>query len=537
MKSRPPSLSLDEARRRLRELGYLDGRVERFVFRRALAGRGGLFLPAVLLGDFSATLAAVAAVESAEPGFGQSPGSVTALLIHLFAAFLLPAALLGLVLAQAADRSRAPSRAATLAGLVAAGLVLTLWVAGSYGLGGLSLHALVWGVPVSATALLLARSVRSGLLARVYAHSGRLPERPRSKVFLAAAVLGMLVAAAIFALRRPLEPVRPPQPTPQREQVVVIAVDGLQLDAADSGASSRLRALLARGATGWWPAEKASPPEIWMNLATGVPASRHGVRALARVRPLGSSLALRPPFGSAWYLAGVGNILGTVSSAPVSARDRESLTFWEIHASTGLSAVSVGWWSSGPWPGATVVENEEILSLASSGADVDRVAIERLSEARKLSGDTLQTVYLPSLDILRKDRTLRSEALARIENHLEEEVRRAEASVPARVLIVLAGDSHPRPSALGRMIVFDGRPRPQGIRIRPQDVAPSLLARAGVPVARDLPGRPVAALFRPGSLETATVETYGPRVAPRSRQFAASDRQYLEKLKSLGYLN
>jgi hypothetical protein len=57
-------------------------------------------------------------------------------------------------------------------------------------------------------------------------------------------------------------------------------------------------------------------------------------------------------------------------------------------------------------------------------------------------------------------------------------------------------------------------------------------------VAADLPGHPVAALFPPGALETTTVPTYGTRAitaaAPRS---AFTDREYLEKLKSLGYLN
>ena len=72
--------------------------------------------------------------------------------------------------------------------------------------------------------------------------------------------------------------------------------------------------------------------------------------------------------------------------------------------------------------------------------------------------------------------------------------------------------------------------------IKPEDVAPSILARAGVPAAADLPGHPLATLFRPGSLETLTVATYGPRVAPPETRAPSTDREYLEKLKSLGYL-
>ena len=51
-----PAVGLAEARQRLKDLGYLDGRVERFVFRRALAGRGGLFLPGLLSLAFAAAL-------------------------------------------------------------------------------------------------------------------------------------------------------------------------------------------------------------------------------------------------------------------------------------------------------------------------------------------------------------------------------------------------------------------------------------------------------------------------------------------------
>jgi hypothetical protein len=58
-----------------------------------------------------------------------------------------------------------------------------------------------------------------------------------------------------------------------------------------------------------------------------------------------------------------------------------------------------------------------------------------------------------------------------------------------------------------------------------------------VPAARELAGRPVASLFPAKSLETATVESYGDRIAPVADLPRQSDREYLEKLRSLGYLN
>jgi hypothetical protein len=534
----PPSVSLEEARRRLKDLGYLDGRVERFVFRRAFEGRGGLFVPAVIAGAFAAALACAAAVETAEPAFGRAAGPFLAVLAHFFAASLLPAIPIAALLALAADRTRQPAVGGLAAGIAAGSLAIALWIGGSYALGGGFLHALIWGVPVSAAALLAAESVRSGFLARAYTHSRRLPERRRRGVFAAVAVFGMVVAAALFALRREPGAARPPQPRGQIDQVRVVAVDGLELDSEALRTSPKLKELFERGATGWWPADRVSPPELWMDLATGEPPGRHGVRALERVRPLGSSLALRPPPGMAWYLRGMGRFLGLVASAPVSANDRRRLTFWEVYSSAGLPSLAVNWWSSGPWPGAAVVGNEEVLQRAGSGIDVDRIALDALSQRRQLRADTLSTVYLPSLDIVRADPAARPRALSQIESSLGEQIDAAESAAHSFVLVVLAADSHPPEGGLGRMVVFDGgAARGSKVRIRPEDVAPSILARAGVPPAEDLPGRPVAALFRSRSLETATVPTYGPRIVTAPAQKSVTDREYLEKLKSLGYLN
>jgi len=533
----PPALSLDEARRRLRDLGYLNGGVERFLFRRAFAGRGGLFLPAILLGAFAAAIASLAAVETAEAGFGESLDAAAALVVHLFFSDLAIAALFALLLGFAAGRSRAPAGAATASGLAAAGAVFFLWIGGAWSLSReIPARALLWGAPVALAALLLARAVRTGFLARAYAHSRALPSRRRRRVFLAAALTGVLAAAAIFTSRGRPAPPPPALPAPRGGAVVVVAVDGLALDVKTSDALSGVRELLATGATGWWPAKKAAPPEVWTDLSTGETPPRHGVRALTRVRPKGSPIGLRPPLGTAWYLRRLGPALRLVSSAPVSASDRRRLAFWEVAASAGLPAAAVGWWASGPWPGAEVVGNEEILAGASDGISADRRAIEA-ARLRRRGGQQVLTVYLPGLDILRDDPNpeRRPEALLQLHRYLEEEVSRAIAGQGA--LVILAAESHAAPVSLGRMVVFDGRLPVKTLAIRPEDVAPSILARAGLPVAADLPGHPVAALFPPGVLETTTVPTYGTRTAPATPRSALTDREYLDKLKSLGYLN
>ncbi|MET0620465.1 MAG: hypothetical protein ABW056_09300 [Thermoanaerobaculia bacterium] len=553
--------TLDEARSRLRELGYLDAGVDRLLFRPVFEWRGGAFLMAILLGAFSAALAALAAVEASEPGFALSAAAAVSLLAHVFVADLLPAALLALALAAFASRARTPGVAATTAGMVSALLIFALWIGGTYSLAReVSARTLLWAIPIGVVALFLAAAVRLGFLALAFARAGKLPRRALRRVFAAAAALGLLVAILLLFSRRERPPAPSPQPSPRSAPVVVLAVDGLDLDGA--GKNGPAAEVLAGGATGWWPAELGSPPEIWTTLATGVDPAFHRVRALTRVRPLGSPLSLRPPWGTGWYLRGIGPRLGLVANAPVSHSDRRSLDFWEVAASAGIPSLSVGWWAAGPWPGAVVVENREVFARAADGPGADREAI-RVFESDSRKGFALSTVYLPGCDIAREDPAARAAAQERVAELLRVEVGRARAG--EIVLVVLAADSHPRPAALGRLIVFDGAGASGGksaesgsgqksagggsgqksarggsgqksVQVLPVDAAPSILARVGIPPARDLAGRPVASLFAPGTLETATVPSYGPRVAPPASTAPKGDQEYLEKLRSLGYL-
>jgi hypothetical protein len=386
-------------------------------------------------------------------------------------------------------------------------------------------------VPIGAAAILAGASVRAGYLARAYLHSRVLPERRRTRLaILAVAAAGLIGVAVALNLRSRPAPADPPRPSPRAGAVVVVAVDGLSAH-VDAGGS--LADFAAGAAAGWWPAEPAPPPEVWSDLSTGEPPHRHGVRALERVRPLGSPLAVRPPFGTAWYLKRLAPALHLATNAPVSVSDRRRLDFWEVAASAGLPTLSIGWWASGSWPGAAVVGNEELLAGARDGQEADLRARDLF---RKLSNDgqRIRTVYLPGLDILRGKPGSRDAALAGIVRFLSAEREKARSRGDA--FVVIAADSHAPAGAPQRILVFDGAP-PGSVRIRPEDVAISILARAGVPAARDLPGRAAEPLFAPGTLETATVATYGPRIAPPARAARGSDREYLEKLKSLGYLD
>ena len=176
--------------------------------------------------------------------------------------------------------------------------------------------------------------------------------------------------------------------------------------------------------------------------------------------------------------------------------------------------------------------NEEILAAASNGLEADRRAMDLFRAAPP--GQQVRTIYLPGLDILRNDAKKRRDGLDQVRRFLEDEISSGAASRDD-ALIVLACDSHS--PALARAFVFDGARAPTTSRVRPEDVTPSILARAGIAAARDLDGRPDAELFASGSLEAATVASYGLRVAPGDPRPRPADREYLEKLKSLGYLN
>ncbi|MCA1582244.1 MAG: hypothetical protein LC796_12820 [Acidobacteria bacterium] len=525
-------LELEEARHKLRDLGYLDGRVERYVFSRVFEGRRGILAPVAVALAAACAVGCVAAVLSAEPEFLRSGSGPLVLLLHLSAAFFLPAALAAAAGAAVADRSRAAGPGAAACGLLAAAAVFLLWIGGAWSLGrALRGSALLWGFPVAVAALGAARSARAAYLARAYAHSGVLPRARRHGTLFGIAAAGLVIAAAVFA-SRPEGVVSPRlHVAPRRERVVVVAIDGVAGGAAGAVGEPALAGLLEGAPAGWWRQEPGAPPELWTTVATGVDAVRHGVRALERVRPAGSPAALRAPVGSRWYLRVVGPALSLVSSAPVSAADRRALAFWEVAASAGLPSGAIGWWASGPWPGAVVVDNRHVLSLARTGEEADAVALERWPALR---GAAIAALYLPGPDILRRDPARRGAELERIGRFLAAEIRIARAG--ESVLVVLTADSHASAGSLARATVFDGRSSAL-VRIEAADVASSVLARAGIPAAEDLRGRAVPALFREGSLEKATVATYGARIAPAAGSSVTTDREYLRRLKALGYLN
>ncbi len=166
---------------------------------------------------------------------------MAALFAHVFAADLLPAALLALGLAVFAHRVRTPGVAATMAGMVAALLVFALWIGGTYSLAReLSARTRCSGPSRSvAAALFLAAAVRLGFLALAFARAGKLPRRTLRRVFAGAAALGLLVAILLLFSRREGPPAPAPQPSPRSTPMVVLGIDGLDLDGSGKDGRGR----------------------------------------------------------------------------------------------------------------------------------------------------------------------------------------------------------------------------------------------------------------------------------------------------------
>ena len=89
--------------------------------------------------------------------------------------------------------------------------------------------------------------------------------------------------------------------------------------------------------------------------------------------------------------------------------------------------------------------------------------------------------------------------------------------------------------------VLTGRREPPPARqlgdVSPLDIAPTLLARAGLAVARDMPGRVVAALA--GDAPVARIASYGAHRLPEHSPGgeAAWSRDEIERLRALGYVS
>ena len=585
----PERMSLEQARERLRERGYLDRGVEGAVLKGALATRTraqSLFLGAAVGALFLALALAlvetsVNAVASALPA-----GDAVVLFLWIAAGSLAVAALAVLVLVGAAlvrvrDRADADAVATEIAagfGVVAgvgavAAAVPTLRAAGS-GAAAAVLVALALAV------LVAVRTARGVTLAALLA-TGRAvfgsPRRLRLAGLLVA-LLALSAGAVLWFVRR--EPVAP-EPlvvTANTRRAVVVGVDGWSDRYLGEGES--FAATFGVAGAGYVKPER-DLAAFWTTVATAESAARHGIGALDLVRIAGVGAPLRPTGVSAFFLGKVLPALGAARRESVTAAARRVPAAWEVARRAGVPSLVVNWWTTYPAGdgGGTVLSNHLFFAARSGGslagegwppeavaraaalapratpstgmldrlvadaAGLDDFALRAFLDALARETPRLSLLYLPGLDIL-------GAALSDPGRSASDRVALAEAvTAEARKIRAFLDDPAWRDGVDLVVVLFDGGRGDEGGVVRlagplarpdasatitPADIAPTVLAALGIPASREAAGKVCAPLLQPGAVTTATVASWGLR--PRGASVDVDPKEYVENLKSLGYL-
>ncbi len=383
----PPAY--DEVRRKLEELGYLDGPIGRFVLRDVTGGVVRAAAKAALLGGpLLGGLLAGAAVAANRPLLR----AIDALVLWLYFGLLAIAALFVLdVIAASATAALARRRGARSGDTLRASLFIALPMlfylvllrarrpAGA-SLGGDVAFLLVAGAATLFVAWLVGLVSLAGIIGR----TGSVPDRARRPLISVVIVLLPLVAFGVVAraiatraeFRGAVSSPFAMDATAQR--VIVLGVDGLDGGLVEAlepeGAVEPLLRLFRSGAV--FPLRRPSgqePPQVWTTIATGVPADVHGIRGagVARLPGVATPLRREGPIP----LAVAFRFLLPARIIPASGVARSVLALWEI-AALRVRSASIGWWAS--WPARSgdgtasgYVVSDRVLAKLIAGRDED----------------------------------------------------------------------------------------------------------------------------------------------------------------------
>ena len=410
--------NVDQLRERLRALGYLDARVDRYVLGSAASGAGrarfaiaaGLRV-GIVAGAMLGVSAAIALAARA-PGFISSrrDAIILALALSLVFAVVSAAAVSATVLAAswyASRSSRLTSRrahvVATSAGILvalASAAYLALWWTAARDV--LTSLTSGWNIAAlaiaAAVALLLAHAVSVVILAALarardgadISAGGLLS----SRAFLA--VFGVLLFAGSAALvatggdPRAATAAAPITVSPTGVALRVIAIDGFDTDVSarlmTAGALPSLSRLLlgARIPLEPEPGTTPDPARDWTTIATGQPAARHGIASLEGRRAVGIDGRLPQARGAAVEtLLNAADLLRLTTPSIASGAERRDPAFWEIASAAGLRTAVVNWWAT--WPASAgddvVITDRALLRLDTGGALDAEIAPAALYES------------------------------------------------------------------------------------------------------------------------------------------------------------
>ncbi len=409
----PTNNDVNALRERLRALGYLDARVDRFVLggaatrsraaSLALAAslRIGL-LAGILLGP-----AAAIGIATRAPGLITSVTDAVVLAAYLTIPFAVASALLaflailgaGFIARQFAIHPDFPARArraAITAGLIVAAMCLvylTLWWRAAVPPGAWGAQALVLAVAASISVLIghvvtisvlayLARVGLAGLPAGSPLSSWRVVV-PLGVVALAGA-MALMGTLAPVAARAPVAP--PITVVPTGVRAVVIAIDGVEVETLtrlrQTGALPTFDRLLAGATAPMDVSEDRDPAQVWTTLATGQPPARHGIRALEGRQLAGVEGRVGAGAAGLSVLTTATDLLRLTRPTIASGDERRVPGFWEVASSAGLRTAVVHWWATWPATGSqgTVLSDRAILRLEQGGELSDEITPPALYE-------------------------------------------------------------------------------------------------------------------------------------------------------------
>jgi hypothetical protein len=401
--------NVDELRRQLRALGYLDAGVNRFVLAPARGTRGPAviaLLASLRVGLLAALLlgpAAAVGLAGRLPGLVTGPRDAIVVAIYmgaLFGAAAAAAAFAASLIVASMPIRRTPDRARTLS--IRAGAVvaiaclvyLTLWwrtANAGFGVTALSWPAPVWtGFALAvavAISLLLGHAVRVTAFASLMA--GLPPGEPAAdtprtlalswRTSVRAAVLAFAGAAALLILTAPDDTGRPAAPPltvlSAGLRVRLFAIDGFDPvvfeELARAGRVPRLVAAFGSSHARLAGENTRDPARVWTTVATGQPADVHGVQGLEtrRVAGLQGSVPSREPSRLGGAIQAATDLFRLTRPGIASRNERRAKTMWEVMSDAGLWAAVVNWWAT--WPtetnGNIILSDRATLRLEHGG--------------------------------------------------------------------------------------------------------------------------------------------------------------------------
>ena len=328
----------------------------------------------------------------------------------------------------------------------------------------------------------------------------------------------------------------------------------------------------------------------------------HGLET-RRVAGVQGTFAAPGGSGVGRALGAVTDLLRLTRPSIASGSERQAKTFWEVAAAAGLRTVVVNWWATWPapvdaglivsdratlrlerggpldaeiapagaydtlraiWPAlrkeaaaqaAQLPDRTEMAALLRRSAELDALQVAITREVAAANADLVCT-YLPGLDLVQHGLFASAEAggaspasvalrLAALDEYYETLDRLLAPAVRAgseELLIVITSPGRVTDAGPGLMLALGptANARLRDGAARPTDIMPTILQALGVPLSRELAGRPLVELFAADFTRrypVRQVSTYGaPSMERADRSGQPLDQEMINRLRSLGYV-